>query len=195
LDYGNLNKDVDFLDLIVVDSTNKNKKALLKLIHSLDLAFYLIDCYDNSTLLSFIFEQYFDSNFKDLVELEALLLQFDVLFDKNFELVNIQGHNQGDYATVLINTKEYEAVAGSVFNSSLYKKVFNQFFYESPLLARCIINDIDYISEKFDGNYSEFEPDLFIEDILNQCKETNLDLQILEQELKNIVPDYPLSLD
>jgi len=107
--------------------------------------------------------------------------------------VSITGYSQGDYATILVNTKEFEKVLGIKFNESNYTEYFTNLFYSQPLYARATINGEEYYSENFDGQYVEFDKEEYISELIENvlAENTEIDKNVLRDELEEIVPDYP----
>jgi hypothetical protein len=107
--------------------------------------------------------------------------------------ISITGYAQGDRATILVNTKEFKKVSGAEFNEDDYTEYFTDLFYSQPLYARATVNDEEYYSEKFDGQYVEFDKEEYISELIANIltDNTEIDESVLQDELEKIVPDYP----
>lgn len=131
--------------------------------------------YDEKKVQEFYNEHGIKTNANDIVE------------------VSITGYSQGNYATILVNAKEFEEIHGAKFKEEDYKDYFTNLFYNQPLCVRATVNDKEYHSERFDGQYVEFDKDEYIAELVASVLEDQpeIDKDVLIEELEEIVPDYP----
>ena len=186
-DYGNmeLNENLDYY--FNVEDTKENRKGLLKALHSLEyFTGFKLECYTTY----YLFQQLLICSYavlKNLNEIKNLLSTNNVKFSTNFECVEITGYNQRDYNTILVDKKQFKAVNGVDFDSKVYRRRFKHYCYDSPLSCRAVINNKEYYPETLDGQYVEFDKEIFITDIIKQVK--NIDIELLTKELEDLVPE------
>jgi len=184
-DYGNMELNENLVSYFNIEDTKQNRKGLLKALHSLDyFSYYKLDAFNVENLINEIVYGY---ALYQLEEIEDLLIENNVKFTTNFEYIEISGHNQRDYHTILVDKKQFKAINGIDFDSKVYSPIFKNYCYDSPLNCHAIINNKDYYSETFDWQYIHFDKEIFIMDIIKQVK--NIDIELLTKELEDLVPE------
>ena len=149
------------------------------------------DNWDKDRILEEVMDNY--SFPEDLDDFNDMLNYNNITYDKLYEIVYSRGYCQGDAVTVLISTK-LRNVYGLADDVDLVDNVqedINHFLWDSPLYCRITINDREYYSETFDGSYEYFDRDIFIKEILEEYKDDGLDMDLLKEELKRLIPDEP----
>jgi len=114
------------------------------------------------------------------------------------EWVVIRGYSQGDRAEILV-PKELREIWGikdseDLINESLKAK-FTHLFYDYPYSVTLEINGEMWYSESLDGRYEGYDKDIVIKEILEDFKDSKLDMKVLEEELVGLVPDEPKYID
>jgi len=139
----------------------------------------------------------FDENFERLEDDTFKYIDFGNLNKaiewEDYTQIHIRGYSQGDNATVLVDMKQLAEVWGKTPTYDELEKLFTQMFYDSPLYVRAEINEREVYS-KFDGNYDEYNKNEFIAEIMEELKNSELDLKVLKEELEKIVPSEPIYL-
>ena len=150
------------------------------------------DCeFNKSTAWDEVFNDY--SFPLDLDDFNNMLESYGVTYDKLYETVYSRGYSQGDYVEVLVPTqirKNY-GLKDDVDLAEHVQEDVDHFLWDSPLFCRITINDEEYYSETFDGMYTEFDKNIFIDEILEDYKDDGLDMELLKEELVSLVPDEP----
>jgi hypothetical protein len=103
----------------------------------------------------------------------------------------LMGYSQGEVIKILVNTKEFEKVAGISFDADKEKKLLYNLFFDAPLYAYITINNNDYDLD-IHGDYGErYDKQEIINDIVKQIKvsQPNIDIQVLIAELNKLVPE------
>lgn len=113
----------------------------------------------------------------------------------NYLEIEVIGYSQGDRATVLVNKVEALKVWGSEdIDESDLKDTLTNYFYDTPSCVRIMILGTEYISERFDGRYQNFQDkdnydkDEFIEELKEYFKDEIEDLEFFEEQLEDYLP-------
>ncbi len=150
--------------------------------------------YTQYQLTELIFDEELSNN-----ELQEMFDDFKINYEINYEVVKIYGYSQGDYAKILVNTKEFKKVTGSEFDIKTYKKLFHNYFFDSPLECRVNFTGEEYVYENYDSCYisfKEYDSDCVIEYFYKAIIENNLkfdkvDKEMFLKELKQKIPTEP----
>jgi len=185
-DFGNmkLNENLDYY--FNINNTIKNKKKLLTILNYNNYFDYYHLDYDVNNLLCEII-RYIGISLKNMEDLDNLLVKNYVKFSTNFEYTEITGYSQSDFCKILVDTKQFKEVVGVDFDSKVYRHIFKNYCYDSPLSCCAIINNKEYYPETLDGQYIEFDKEIFIDDIIKQVK--NIDVELLTKGLEKLVPE------
>jgi len=180
---GNMgSKNIDLDDLYKFDETRLNQVKFYKfLMNELGNFYSDLKELDIKDILVDMMYSY------TLEELDRLISCSGIEYEKLYEIVSVTGYSQGDQADIIILTEVLKEVWGcEEINLDDLKTEISHYFYDSPMIVRCDINNEEFISEKFDGSYQEYDKNEFIEEILNNFKELNQDL--LRSELEGVLP-------
>ena len=139
----------------------------------------------------------------DLSEFTAMLDNYNIPHTKLFERTTSRGYSQGDYVEVFlpISIRESYGLADDVELVEHCQTDIDHLLWDSPMSVRITINDEEYISETFDGQYENYHypanerndsnhlvwnEQTFIAEVLSNFHELNQ--TILRAELEGIVP-------
>ena len=191
----------DFTDLFTLgDISFKLAEEILHEYNS-DLSEYFDNTEDIVTEL--IGNHSFPDNLADFVE---MLEDYDVPHTKLFERTISQGYSQGDEVEVFLplTIRDSYGLADGIDLVQHCQQDIDSFLWDSPLIARCTINDEEFYSDTYDGqyliyhypvaertkyNHLEWNKDTFIQEVLTNFPEVNQVL--LKSELVGLVPDEP----
>lgn len=131
----------------------------------------------------------FPSDLSDFVD---MLDNYDIEHTKLFELTTSSGYSQGDYVEVFIpnNIRDIYGIPNDIALVDNLQEDIDHLLWDSPLSVRITINNEEYYSDKFDGQYIEFNKDIFINEVLTAF-DGEVDMDILKSELLDLVPDEP----
>ena len=126
-------------------------------------------------------------------EISFILNKYGIKTARAEKYITIQliGYSQGDMAWILVNSKEFEEVAGIPFDINTEKKYLQSIFYDSVLTANVSINNVDY-DLTIDGSYGEiYDKQDIINDIVEQVEKSqpDIDIKTLTIELNKLVPE------
>jgi len=172
---------IDLDDLYTFEGGRGDKLKLIKFLVS-EYGEYYSDLKDLE--ITEIIESIFDNG---LNEIDNIISNSGISYKKLYEIIPITGYSQGDRDEVIILTEFLKELWGiDKIDLDSTSVDITHYFYDSPIHARCEINGEEYISEKFDGQYIEFDKGEFIEEVVSQFKG---DKTLLKAELEKITPN------
>lgn len=113
----------------------------------------------------------------------------------NYLEIEVVGYSQGERATVLVNKVEALKVWGSEYiDESSLKDELTNYFYDCPSNVRLMILGTEYISERFDGLYQNYQgkdnydKDELILELVEYFKDEVEDIEFFEEQLEDYLP-------
>lgn len=179
IDYGNLSND------FIVTITEEDNEKLKKIVIDNDLNYN----YDSDNLETCQYIDCITENYNN-IELYEFCLNNYIEIEERYKTISISGYSQGDYATVIVNTKECKKVWENEFIKAMpnYSDYFVNLFYNQPLYCSIVVNDIDYYVE-FEDEYKYYDSKV-IEEIINwSLKNIEVDNKdLLKEQLTELLP-------
>lgn len=182
---------LDFSDIITIDDTRQNTVLLKRFLIS-NSNYTYSDL--NGVCVYELFEDIVSNEYiEDFSDKLLLLDNLSISYIKHYSIINVAGYSQGDARDVLILDNVLLKVWGcsKIDRVSLHDEIFN-YFFDSPIIARATINDVDFISETYDGVYNNYmtatayDRDILIKEVI--ANYPTLDATILHDELIDILP-------
>lgn len=133
-------------------------------------------------------------------------LKLNYSLKHDFSIISTRGYCQGDYHEVLIFTdllRKCYGVEDSVKQEDLVSNQdIDNLFWDQPMTARATVNDMEYYSERFDGQYQGwieidginvydgFNKDLFIKEIISKVLQDfpGMNKELLKEQLEEVTP-------
>lgn len=132
-------------------------------------------------------------NYTDFEELQEHLDDFEKIDYKLLvDIIEVTGYSQGDYARVVIFSDLIKEIWGSEeIDLDALSTDITHYFYDAPMTARVTVNGEEFISEKYDGMYEEwneleYDKSDFIAEITENFED--IDSVLLKAELEEILP-------
>ena len=129
IDYGNLSSDYDVEQDCIIEDTRENRVKIQRAMTK-----------EGWQRVSQVFgtleelrEDIGGVNYENIEELESQLDELGITHTSNYLRMSTSGYSQGDYAEVLINTKEFKDVIGVEFEEDTYQKWFDHYFWDSEI--------------------------------------------------------------
>jgi hypothetical protein len=152
------------------------------------------DFEDLDSAISEVFLSY--SHLGDLQDLIKILVTSGIPYTKRYIKIVTKGCSQGDIHDVYYNPTKLRELWGTPISYSdeslLESGYVDNLFWDYPMFVRITINDEEFYSEKFDGQYEQWNKlgwckETFIEECLTHY--TELNKKVLKEQLGIVVPD------
>ena len=128
-DYGNLSGDWDLEQACIIKNTRENRVTIKRFLTCEKYAVVS----ELEGVVSELDEYIGGVNYENIEELHDLVSDLGIAYTTNYLRMSTRGYSQGDYAEILINTKEFEKMAGCKFKEEDYQKWFDHYFWDSTI--------------------------------------------------------------
>jgi len=181
---------LDINDFYDIDINDRRTKVILyryltreyKILYSDLKDGYVTDGYATQDMLDTLLDTEYS-----LVSLEEFLNRYSIPYKSKFTVLDIRGYSQGDYAQVIIMNDALSTIWGSEPNIRELEQELTHFFYDAPQSVSITINGDEFISQKYDGYYDNYDKQGFTQEVMQEFSGVNT--KLLLEILNDLVPE------